>query len=581
MRAKLFVISTVLVGAMAAGCGSGGRSLSGGGPEVARTDLSAFYEQEVTWRACPAQEVPADAPKGFQCATVRVPLDYSRPGGRSISVAVNRLPAADKARRVGSLLTNPGGPGGSGLAYVYDSATDFSPAVRARYDIVGMDPRGVGKSSPVRCLTEEEGARLGKTAGSDVRALGQGHAKGCAARAGDLLPFVGTDNAARDLDVVRAVLGDEKLTYYGVSYGTLLGQFYAEQFPSRTGRMVLDSIVDPTVWPGDTAAESAAFDTALGVFVQACLDRGNCAMGRGRAEVTKKIDDLITRLNQQPLKTADGAPVTGWDLASGLNQTLFAEERWVPAQQALGAAFQGDTAPLAAYLHLVVGDGSQGASGLGGDLAVRCLHLRTEQRTPEAAEEMAAEVDKTAPFFGPMMMFGRYACTDWPAKPLPNAGRALKAEGAPEILLVQNSFDAATPAQWARSVEGQLDRARLITNTSGGHGFYTQGPCTRKAVDDYLLGGAMPARGTVCHDRAAGIPATSWGQTAADRAFEVGGAVLRWITSGTRSGGPGNPRPAADAPGWRCPAASGIRCPAPAHSARRATRAGPGWACVS
>ncbi|MGW0364532.1 alpha/beta hydrolase [Streptomyces sp. NPDC002990] len=508
MRAKLIVTSTLLAGAVAAGCGSGGGQTVSGAA-AARMDLRTFYEQDVTWRACPAGDVPADAPKGLQCATVRVPLDYSRPGGRMIEVAVNRLPATEPGRRVGSLLTNPGGPGGSGLGYVYDSATEFSPAVRARYDIVGMDPRGVGKSSPVRCLTAQEEARLDKAADADVRTIGRGYAKACAAQAGDLLPFVGTDSVARDLDVVRAVLGDEKLAYYGLSYGTLLGQFYAQQFPGRTGRMVLDSVVDPSVWPADTAAEGAAFDTALGVFVQSCLDSGDCPMGGGRAEVTKRIDDLITRLNQQPVKAADGAVITGWDLAGGLNQTLFAEELWVAAQEALGAAFQGDTTPLAAYLRLITGDATGASSDMGGGFAVRCLHLRADQRTASAVEETADEVDKAAPVFGRMMMIGRYACTDWPAKPLPNAGRALKAEGAPEILLVQNSFDAATPAQWARSVEGQLDRARLITNASGGHGFYTKGPCTRKAVDDYLLNGTLPAHGTVCHDRAPGITTTS------------------------------------------------------------------------
>ncbi|MFF5447054.1 alpha/beta hydrolase [Streptomyces sp. NPDC012888] len=506
------MISIALTGLATAGCGTGGARPPGlkGEPAAVGADLSSFYGQKAVWRPCPAHEVPAGAPERarFECATVRVPLDYGRPAGRSIDVAVNRLPARDKDKRIGSLLTNPGGPGGSGLAFVYASAADFSPEVRARYDIVGMDPRGIGKSSPVRCLSEQEGARLAKEAGEDVGMWARGFAQACAARSGRLLPFVGTDNTARDLDVVRAVLGDEKLTYYGLSYGTLLGQYYAQQFPGTTGRMVLDSVVDPTVWPNDTAAEAAAFDTALGVFVQTCLDGPDCPMGSGRAAVTKKIDDLITRLNKQAATAGDGTPVTGQDLSNGLNQTLFSEEAWPLVHKALGSAFQGDTKPLVSYLHpdgTRAGEETNGTFDAAGGLAVRCLHLRADQRTPGSVREMAAEVDKAAPVFGTTLIAGRYACTDWPAKPLPTAGRALKAEGAPEILLVQNSFDAATPAQWARSVEGQLDRARLITNASGGHGFYTKGPCTRKVVDEHLLNGTLPARGTTCHDRAPAI----------------------------------------------------------------------------
>lgn len=510
MRVKLVVIGTAL-GVAVAGCASatpGPHKTREGGPEARRADLSTFYEQKIAWRPCPAKDVPDEVPKGlrFECATLRVPLDYSRPDGRSIGIALNRLPASG-SKRAGSLLTNPGGPGASGLTYVYSSAADFSPAVRARYDIVGMDPRGVSKSSPVRCLTEQEDAQLSKKLGDDLPAWARAFSRACAKRSGGLLPFVGTDNAARDLDVVRAVLGDENLNYYGVSYGTLLGQFYAQQFPRRTGRMVLDSVVDPTVWPGDTAAESTAFDTALGVFVQTCLDGPDCPMGRDRAAVTKKIDDLITRLNEQPVKTPGGERLTGQDLSNTLNQAMFNEELWPPLQKVLTAAFQGNTAPLVDYIRLTQEGGSGGdGSDAGGGFAVRCLHLRRDQRTPQAVNEIATEVNEAAPVFGTAMLLGRYVCTDWPADSLPGAGRALTAKGAREILLVQNSFDAATPAQWARSVEGQLDKARLVTNASGGHGFYTKGPCTRKVVDDYLLRGVLPARGTVCHDRAPGLP---------------------------------------------------------------------------
>ncbi|MEV6787675.1 alpha/beta hydrolase [Streptomyces sp. NPDC051098] len=509
MRAKLLVTSTVLAGVALSGCSSPQGPKAREGAPLESDALSAFYEQKIAWKPCPAQDVPDGTPQGvrFECATVRVPLDYGHPERRTLTLALNRLPAASKTTRAGSLMTNPGGPGGSGLQYVYDFASDYSPAVRARYDIVGMDPRGVGASSPVHCLSDQEQARLAAMDG-DASAGALDYAKACGKRSGDLLPFLGTDNVARDLDIIRAALGDEKLTYHGVSYGTLLGQFHAHQFPHRAGRMVLDSIVDPTVWPADTTSEAAAFDTALGVFVQTCLDSPKCPMGTSRSAVTREIDDLLTRSNDEPLKAADGT-ITGLELSFALNQALFDEGTWQPLQQALGAAFRGDTAALTRLLHPEESSTSGKSStndGLAENAAVRCLHLRPEQRTAHAVDEITAEVNKAAPLFGPQFLFARSLCTDWPAPPIPNAGRALTAKGAPEILLVQNSFDAATPVQGARSVEGQLDNARLITNISGGHGFYDKGPCTRKVVDDYLTAGALPARGTVCHDRAEGLP---------------------------------------------------------------------------
>lgn len=476
-----------------------------------REGMSAFHGQKVTWRACPADEVPDSVPDSlrFECAAVEVPLDYSRPDGKTIKIALNRLAATDSKKRIGSLLTNPGGPGASGLDYLYGSGADFSPGVRARYDIVGMDPRGVGESSEVHCQTRREQADLERKTGAESPAFGKALAEVCKKRAGDLLPVVGTDNAARDLDVVRAALGDDKLNFYGVSYGTLLGQFYADQFPTRTGRMVLDSVVDPTVWPGDSATEAVAFETALKVFVQSCVDRENCPMGSSRSAALKKIDDLVTQLNAKPLQANGNEPITGLSVVGMLMSAMFHEEQWPQLAQNLGAAFRGDMAPLTELLRdEPAAEGDQQWVSQSNN-AVRCLHLRPDQRTAQAVAEANEELSKVAPVFADIFVVVRNACVYWPAKSLPNAGRALETEGAPEILLVQNSFDAATPAQWARSVEGQLAKARLVVNVSGGHGFYTMGSCTRNAVDDYLIKGTLPPRGKTCHDRARGIAGPS------------------------------------------------------------------------
>lgn len=513
-------VCVVLIGALTAGCEGTGRSLSTEpGGQAPRAELDDFYEQKADWRPCSTDSLPYQESKSvrFECAKIEVPLDYSRPSGKKIKVAVNRLVASDKNRRIGSLLTNPGGPGSSGLDFLYLSGAGLTD-LRERYDIVGMDPRGVGKSHEIHCMTRRDLAAEEKKAHGDAEALGEAMAAACKRRSGELLSFVGTDNVARDLDVVRGVLGDKRLNFYGASYGTLLGQFYAHQFPKRTGRMVLDSVVDPTVWPGDSAGEAVAYETALKVFVQSCIDRKKCRMGSQRGNVLKKIDDLITKLDRNPWQGPGKDTVTGLSLVGGLIVAMKREEQWSQLQEAFGAAFKGDMKPLVEIVQPDAlateadsresGEDDRSWDDQSGN-AVRCLHLRPDQRTHKAANEAVAEVAAVAPVFREFLSVTRHACVHWPAESMPDAGRALRAEGAPEILLVQNSFDAATPVQWARSVEGQLDKARLVTNVAGGHGFYGMGECTKKVVDGYLLDGTLPARGKTCHDRAPGIPQSS------------------------------------------------------------------------
>lgn len=433
-----------------------------------------------------------------------VPVDYSNPRGQSIDIALNRLPASDRRQRIGALLTNPGGPGESGLKFAFQAREYFTPKLRERYDIVGMDPRGVGRSRPIACLTPAEAEKA--QSGGETRMI-NALVDACKARAGGFLPFAGTDNTAREMDVVRAALGEKKLNYYGVSYGTLLGQLYAEQFPRRTGRMVLDSVADPTQWPGDSAAQALAFETALRVFVDSCLTRGNCALGSNRDAIVKRIDDLTTRLDATPLTVDADTAITGQEVTQFLREAMYKEEAWPGAEKVFAALFHGDGRPLAAHNQAPEqGQGpTGGAESDGAGAAIMCLHLTPEQRTQAASREAAEEARRVAPVFGPSVAAQRELCRQWPAASLPNAGRALRATGAPEILLVHNTYDAATPVAWARSVEGQLNRARLMTNTSGGHGFYTMGPCTKTTVDTHLLTGAMPSKGTVCHDRAPGV----------------------------------------------------------------------------
>lgn len=483
-----------------------------------RGALARYYNQKPTWRACPADELPKppaepspspsrQAAPRFECTTIKVPLDYRKPAGQTITLALNRLPALDQGRRVGSLVTNPGGPGESGLGLVYHGEEVFTPTLHARYDIIGMDPRGAGKSAPVRCQTPQEMAQTAQQHPEDEVAQAKAFVAACKAKSGRLLAHVGTDNVARDLDVVRAVLGEPKLHYLGFSYGTALGLFYAQQFPGKVGRMVLDSVADPADWPGDPAAQPVGFETTLGVFVATCTARPHCPMGNDRAQALEQIDKLTERVETRPLPTGAHTPPLNDDLLLGLlSQAMYDEQVWPPMADALGAALAGDGGPLGQLAAQAAGGSAQAADDATGSFeAVACLHQRPEERTLAAARQGAQEAATAAPVFGPQMAEMLLRCAVWPAPSLPQAGRAVTDRNIPPILLAANLYDPATPVQWARDVHGQLARSVLVTNTSGGHIFYRKGPCTHRVVDSYLTTGRLPAKGTVCHDRAPGL----------------------------------------------------------------------------
>lgn len=453
--------------------------------------LRDFYAQRPLWTPC------AHDPS-FSCARVKVPLDYAEPDGPTLSLALNRLPAADPSHRVGALVTNPGGPGSSGLAFAYRARSFFSDDLRARYDIVGMDPRGVGESDPVSCAITTAMDQAENTA-DYARAL----AASCTATAGKVIGHVRTPDVARDLEVVRHVLDEPALNYYGASYGTVLGQFYAHLFPASVGRMTLDSIADPTGWPGDPSAQAVGFETAFGVMVATCVKQGGCPLGKDRTDIMSRVGRMVARLDAKPLRTAvGGPPVTSRELLRVIELATYREASWPKVAKALAKALRGDGSGLRA-LTAEQADAEDGAGTVpAGYHAVLCPHLRPEERTADAAARAGAEAVAVAPLFGRQVESQWLACVDWPVPSLPEAGKALSGSGAPPILLVHNSHDAATPVHWARALHGRLDGSALVVNESGGHGFYPMGECTRAVVDSFLLKGALPAGGTACGDRA-------------------------------------------------------------------------------
>jgi len=499
-----------------AACSRAPAAHSGGSPVPA--GLERFYDQKLHWVPCAplvalasgaaANASEADeAVAGFQCTTVTVPLDYARPGGTTIKLAMNRLPATDKTGRIGALLTNPGGPGESGLAFAFGARSYFTARLRARYDIVGLDPRGVGLSSPVECKVTSQEQRE-TSAVAQAAALAQA----CERTSGKILPYVGTDNAARDLDIARAALGDSKLDYYGASYGTLLGQVYAQMFPHNVGRMVLDSIDSPT-GAGDPTAQAVSFETTFGVLIQSCIDRGRCPLGSSKNAALASFDNLLTRLRSAPLPLSKGRPpLTASQVISFVEENLYNEQDWPSVEATLGTLFRIPPAPAAngasrgtpARVSAGVASslGVAKTSELSGSFqAIECLTVPGDQRTLSAAVRAGQEAQTVAPHFGPTIADQWLSCAKWPVPSPRTAGQAIRAAGTPTILLVNNSYDPATPLSWATTVHGQLANSVLVTNTAGGHGFYRMGACTHGVVDSFLISGSKPAPGTACHDR--------------------------------------------------------------------------------
>ncbi|WP_431949449.1 alpha/beta hydrolase [Actinacidiphila sp. bgisy167] len=456
-------------------------------------ELARYYGQRPGWRAC-------DAVPSFQCATIKVPLDYDRPQAGDITLAAIRRPATGSgAARVGSLQMNPGGPGSSAITYLLDNAGSFSPAVRAAYDLVAVDPRGVGASTVVDCATDtpasvqDPGARK-----ADIDASAAAYAQvaaECARHAGRLLPHVGTVDAARDMDVVRAVLGDERLHYVGFSYGTYLGATYAGLFPSRVGRMVLDGAVDPALdGYAFTIEQAQGYQTAWKSFAADCATRPDCPVGHSVQEAGRTLNGLVARLDRTPLRQGKDTTVTGDSVLGAVVLGLRAPA-WETLRAALAELLAGQTAAVQALL----GGDEETDPGDQSYYAVSCLSSTLGTwSTVAQAQAALPEFRRVAPQFGEYYAGTLPMCTRWPVRPNQAPGR-ITAAGAPPVLVVGTLRDPATPYPWAQALAGQFSSGRLLTWDGDGHTAYHRGSvCIESAVDGYLTRGHLPPAGTVC-----------------------------------------------------------------------------------
>jgi pimeloyl-ACP methyl ester carboxylesterase len=450
----------------------------------------------------------SDCGGGFQCGTLQVPLDYAHPDAGTIGIAMIRKAATDSAHRIGSLLINPGGPGFSGIEFERGSAAGLVN-LNTRFDLVSFDPRGVGQSSAVRCfdgpqedvfnaldsvLDDPQEKQAAIQANNDFAA-------GCEQRSARVLPFVDTTSAARDMDLMRAALGDAKINYLGFSYGTLLGETYAHLFPTHIRAVALDAVVDPSLSPNDVLlAYVTGFEANLQAFLADCLARRSgaqpCAYAQS-GDPGQKILALMQRLDTNPLRVGNRMLTRGLAV-TGVQWTVFYQPTWPDLEAALAQADRGDGSGLLAAADDLLGRNPDGTyrNRVEANLAITCLDapVPTDIAT---YDQLGPAFAKASPFFGLAFQYSNLVCANWPVKATGRVG-PLTADGAPPILLVGGTNDPATPYAWSQSVNRQLTSSVLLTRQGNGHTSYGTSICATVATDEYLLNLTLPAPGTIC-----------------------------------------------------------------------------------
>jgi len=447
-----------------------------------------------------------DCGDGFDCATLGVPLDYSGKDPGALTIALIRHPAGDRAKRIGSLVVNPGGPGSSGVDFVREWTALLPDRILDRFDIVGFDPRGVGHSSPISChaslvpLTAADPSPDTPAEFDNLATLSRRFAEECAATYGDILPHLGTRNVARDLDRIREAIGDEKLTYLGYSYGTEIGQVYAGLFPTNIRAMVLDGAVDLTLSPDDRAlAQAIGFERALDAYARDCREN-LCGLTR-RGDPIKAIDDLLAKAEAGPIPARRAnRPAGPGETLLGIITPLYSRDSWPALTRAIETALEGDGTQLVQltdqYLERLP-DGSY-TNSTEANLAVNCVDS-PPSKLPTRWEDypaVAARFAAVSPHFGAAVALG-LSCANWAAAPDPTG--PVSAAGAPPILVVSTTGDPATPYEWGVAVARQLSSGVLLTFAGEGHTAYLGNDrCVDYAVDAYLIQLRVPAAGTSC-----------------------------------------------------------------------------------
>ncbi|CAA9333573.1 MAG: Probable exported protease [uncultured Nocardioidaceae bacterium] len=461
--------------------------------------LRRYYEQDLGWNPCREQ---------FECARIDVPLDYDRPSRAKISLSLLKVPASDQSQRVGSLVVNPGGPGASGIEYAARASTTFGTEVQQAFDIVGFDPRGVGESTPVDCVADQ---RLDAFVAYDPdpdTAAERGQAdrllrefgRGCAQESGQLAAHISTVEAVRDIDIIRELLGDAELSFFGASYGTLLGATYADLFPDRVGRMVLDGAIDPSLSNREKSlVQAESFETALRAYVGACVDRGSCFLGDSVDAGAQRIRAFLDEVEQDPLEVAGGRTLEAGNAVLGIWYPLYDQSSWPILDSALQSAFAGDGSTLLSIADAYVSRGPDGYldNSLEALYAISCLDTEDTIAMGQAPA-VVDEFEEVSPTFGAIFAYGLAGCSDWPFE-AERKPAAPDAAGAKPILVIGTSRDPATPLEWAEALSSQLESGVLVRRDGDGHtGYHRGNECVDDVVESYLVSGEVPRSPVDC-----------------------------------------------------------------------------------
>ena len=494
---------------------------NGGSQSDAPQGLESFYSQTIDWKDCSNETTT------FQCGTVTVPLDYDHPDGQTITIALKKLPASDGNAEHGSLFLNPGGPGGSGVEAM-TSAPRVSEELRAAYDIIGFDPRGVGQSTPITCWTNDEikqhlanpsddagptdplkGVTYKNVAAQNKIDRGTANAARCAqhSQVPELLDHVGTRDVARDLDILRATNSNTKLNYLGISYGTRIGAIYADLFPGHVSRVVLDSAVDPSKREIDSITETVAFkEGVLREYVEHCQAQDGCPLTGSTDEAVAQLAAFVDGLDQAPLTAPDSdATVNTQDATVIIQRLAVAQPDWEALTAMLTPAMTNHDGTLMVKA-------KQNSSDLSPETTVEEVVSQANEQimlaavicndNPDAGstasdwDAQTAAEKKSYPFFGGTSSAMDAYCRGWghQGKTPPQETRA---KGSDPILVVGITGDVQTLYSWAQSLAGQLDNGHLFTIKGYGHGGAI-GSCATATTIGFLVNGTVPAEGATC-----------------------------------------------------------------------------------
>ncbi len=469
-----------------------------------RTGLERFYGQKVQWEPCQSG--------GMTCARILAPVDWAEPDGDTIRIAAIRS-VSHSAQRVGSLFVNPGGPGGSGYDYL---SSGFGDATLHRYfDLVSWDPRGVGLTAPLRCLPPKQMDEL--IYGEPSHPVGSAEwlasrvaperafAAACKKNSGEVLGHVDAESNARDLDLMRALVGDSKLHYLGYSYGTLLGAVYAKLFPRDVGRMVLDGPVDPAVPESQVfITQSAGFESAYRAFLADCLAGTECPFTGTVDDALAQTTALAADVAARGLTSDDGRTLTPATMGTAIIQPLYQRSAWPSLREALTAAKQGHARPMFALADAYNQRSSGGEYSEQSLVYVAALCL--DGSFPDTLDGIArtqAEIRAAAPTIGPLMAYADWdhvsiACQNWPYRSVLKS-EEITARGAAPIMVVGSTNDPATPYAGAVSLAAQLESGFMVTRNGEGHTAYGSGnTCIDDTVEAYFTAGTVPASDPQC-----------------------------------------------------------------------------------